>query len=102
MPRTLFDKIWDSHVVRDLDDGSSLLYVDRLFLHERTGSIALKSLEDDGRVVRNPSHVFATMDHIVDTRPGRSDRTPVPGGEAYIRTMRETARHLGRCSTECQ
>ena len=95
MPQTLFDRIWDSHVVRQLDDGSSLVYVDRLFLHERTGSVALTSLAADGRRVRNPRHVFATMDHIVDTFPGRTDRTLVPGGEAFIRTMRSAAHEAG-------
>ena len=95
MPRTLFDKIWDAHVVRELDDGSSLVHVDRLFLHERTGSIALLSLAEDGRRVRNPAQVFATMDHIVDTFPGRTDKTRVPGGETFIRTMREAANSAG-------
>ena len=95
MPETLFDKIWDAHTVRQLDDGSSLQYVDRLFLHERTGSIALTSLRDDGRDVRNPRQVFATMDHIVDTFPGRTDRTRVPGGEVFIQTMRKAAGEAG-------
>lgn len=95
MPETLFDKIWDAHTVRQLDDGSSLQYVDRLFLHERTGSIALTSLRDDGRDVQNPRQVFATMDHIVDTFPGRTDKTLVPGGEVFIRTMRKAATDAG-------
>ena len=95
MPATLFDKIWDAHTVRRLDDGSSLIYVDRLFLHERTGGVALTSLGDDGRELRRPRHVFATMDHIVDTFPGRGDRTLVPGGEEFIRTMRRAARATG-------
>lgn len=95
MAETLFDKIWDAHTVRKLDDGSSLQYVDRLFLHERTGSIALTSLRDDGRSVRNPRQVFATMDHIVDTFPGRTDKTLVPGGEVFIRTMRKAAGDAG-------
>ncbi len=92
MAKTLFDKIWDSHLVRDLDDGSSLVYVDRLFLHERTGSIALTSLRESGRQVHNPQHVFATMDHIVDTLPGRGDSTLAPGGQIFIKTMRRAAR----------
>lgn len=95
MSETLFDKIWNAHVVRDLPDGTSLVYVDRVFLHERTGSVALTSLADAGRPVRNPQHVFATMDHIVDTFPGRGDETLVPGGEAFIRTMRRTAHESG-------
>jgi 3-isopropylmalate/(R)-2-methylmalate dehydratase large subunit len=63
-----------------------------VFLHERTGSIALKSLQEANRPVRNPEHVFCVMDHIVDTRPGRTDETLVPGGKAFIETTREAAR----------
>ena len=92
MAQTLFDKIWDSHVVRRLEDNSTIVYLDRVFLHERTGSIALTSLEEVGRSVRNPAHVFATMDHILDTLPGRGDATLVPGGEAFIKTMRQAAK----------
>ena len=95
MPATIFDKIWDAHTVTELADGSSLIYVDRLFLHERTGSVALASLEDDGRTVRNPRHAFATMDHIIDTFPGRGDQTAVPGGEQFIRSMRRSANSAG-------
>ncbi len=93
--KTLFDKIWDAHIVHTLDDGSSLIYVDRLFLHERTGSVALKNMQADGRHVANPEQVFATMDHIVDTFPGRGDQTLVPGGEAFIQTMRAAATEAG-------
>ena len=95
MATTLFDKIWDTHEVRELPDRSSLVYVDRVFLHERTGGVALASLADRQRAVRNPRHVFATMDHILDTFPGRGDKTLVPGGEAFIRTMREKALETG-------
>jgi 3-isopropylmalate/(R)-2-methylmalate dehydratase large subunit len=95
MPATLFDKIWDSHTIRQLDDGSSLQYVDRIFLHERTGAVALRSLKENEREVRNTQHVFASMDHIVDTFPGRGDETLVPGGEAFIKSLRESARQTG-------
>ena len=91
MNRTLFDKIWDDHTVERHDDGSVLLYIDRLFLHERTGSIALASLNADGRTIKNPKHVFCTMDHIVDTFPGRGDETTMPGGSEFIRVTRELA-----------
>ncbi|MDJ0709212.1 MAG: 3-isopropylmalate dehydratase large subunit [Woeseiaceae bacterium] len=91
MGKTLFDKIWDAHVVKQLDDSSYLVHLDRVFIHERTGSVALTSLKERGLPVRNPKHVFATMDHIVDTLPGRTDETPMPGGEAFIRTMRVEA-----------
>lgn len=95
MAATLFDKIWDSHVVHELDDGSSLIHIDRVFVHERTGSVALTSLKDRELPVRNPKQVFATMDHIVDTLPGRGDATPMPGGEAFIKTMRAEATSAG-------
>jgi len=95
MGKTLFDKIWDSHVVRKLDDQSNLVFLDRVFLHERTGSIALTSLAERGRPVHNPKHVFATMDHILNTLPGRGDATLVPGGEAFIKTMRRAATDAG-------
>lgn len=95
MGKTLFDKIWDSHIVRDLDDESALVYLDRVFLHERTGSIALTSLAEQGRSVQNAKHVFATMDHILNTLPGRGDATLVPGGEAFIKTMRRAATEAG-------
>jgi len=95
MPATLFNKIWDSHAIRQLNDGSSLQYVDRIFLHERTGAVALLSLKENDRKIRNPRHVFASMDHIVDTFPGRGDDTLVPGGEAFIRSLRDSARETG-------
>ena len=89
MKHTLFDKIWNDHLVTQQDDGSSLLHIDRIFLHERTGSAALASLEASGRKVKNPAHVFCTMDHIVDTFPGRTDQTTMPGGTEFIKVTRD-------------
>jgi 3-isopropylmalate/(R)-2-methylmalate dehydratase large subunit len=94
-PRTLSEKIWDQHVVRDLADGVALLAIDRVFLHERTGSVALKGLAAAGRRVLDPSRVFCTMDHIVDTFPGRGDATRMPGGEAFILETRAAAGSAG-------
>ncbi|MBT8442827.1 MAG: 3-isopropylmalate dehydratase, partial [Gammaproteobacteria bacterium] len=91
MARTIIEKLWDEHSVADLGDGSHLIYIDRVFFHERTGSIALKGLEATGRKVRNPEQVFGCMDHIVDTIPGRTDRTMVPGGTAFITETRDAA-----------
>ncbi len=95
MGRSCIEKLWDAHEITDLGDGSSLLYIDRVFLHERTGSIALKSLEASGRRVRNPAQVFCTMDHIVDTFPGRTDQTLMPSGTDFITATREAARAAG-------
>lgn len=92
---TLFEKLWRQHVVAQLDEQTSLLHIDRVFLHERTGSIALASLAQDGRGVRHPELAFCTMDHIVDTSPGRGDDTPMPGGKEFIRTTRDAARRFG-------
>ena len=82
-PRTLFEKLWDSHCVARLDDGAELIAIDRIFLHERTGSVALKALAEAGRTVADPARVFCTMDHIVDTRPGRTGSLD-KGGEVFL------------------
>ena len=95
MTQTLITRLWNEHRVAALDDGADLLYIDRIFLHERTGSIALKGLEASGRAVRNPEQVFCTMDHIVDTHIGRGDDTGMPGSKAFIVTTREAARAAG-------
>ena len=95
MAQTLFEKIWRQHVVRELDGDAALVAIDRVFLHERTGSVALKSLRDAGRSVLDPARVFCTMDHIVDTLPGRGDDTLMPGGRAFIIETREAALAAG-------
>lgn len=95
MPRTLFDKLWSLHLVRELDDGAGLIAIDRIFLHERTGSVALKSLREAGRAIADPARVFCTMDHIVDTFPGRGDETRMPSGKDFILETRAVAREAG-------
>ncbi|MFT3966026.1 MAG: 3-isopropylmalate dehydratase large subunit [Sphingobium sp.] len=94
-PRTLAAALWDEHVVASLGEGSDLLSIDRLLLHERTGGVALKSLDEAGRQVLAPAQVFATMDHIVDTFHGRSDDTLMPTGKAFLTTTREGAHKHG-------
>lgn len=95
MGRTLFEKIWDRHLVAGLGDATDLILIDRILLHERTGGIALESLTQAGRAVASPEQVFATMDHIVDTLPGRTDRTIMPTGTAFIEATRNAARAAG-------
>ena len=94
-PRTLFAKIWDAHVVADLGNDNALIAIDRVFLHERTGAAALKSMMAAERAVLDPARVFAVMDHIVDTRPGRNDATLMPGGEAFITETRAACATAG-------
>ena len=67
MPRTLFDKIWESHVADQRDDGTSLLYIDRHLVHEVTSPQAFEGLRDAGRVVRRPDATLAVCDHNVPT-----------------------------------
>jgi 3-isopropylmalate/(R)-2-methylmalate dehydratase large subunit len=94
-PRTLFAKLWDAHVVADLGHDSALIAIDRVFLHERTGAAALKSMAAAGRQVFDPARVFAVMDHIVDTRPGRGDATMMLDGQAFITETRDACRAAG-------
>ena len=94
-PRTLFDKLWSAHEVVRSDDGQSLLAIDRVFLHERTGTLALQALKQAGRTIRHPERAFCVMDHIVDTKPGRPGLTRMPGGAEFITATREAARQAG-------
>lgn len=94
-PRTLCDKIWEAHHVADTAAGAALIAIDRVFLHERTGASALKSMVAAGHPIRDPARVFAVMDHIVDTRPGRGDQTLMQGGQAFITETREAALAAG-------
>ncbi len=70
-PRTLFDKIWDSHLVDVQDDGTCLLYIDRHLVHEVTSPQAFEGLRNTGRSVRRPELTLAVADHNVPT----SDRS---------------------------
>src|ERR1700744_1622263 len=72
-PRTLFDKIWDSHVVEKLPDGTCILYIDRHLLHEVTSPQAFEGLRLAGRKLRRPDLTIAVADHNI---PTVGDRTP--------------------------
>ena len=72
MGQTLFEKIWNEHVVADLGGGVSLLHVDRHYLHELCISRGFPSLHERGLAVRNPDLTFATPDHVISSAPGRT------------------------------
>lgn len=92
-PRTLFDKIWDAHRIRTLEDGRDLVFVDRHVLQETTSAQAFDSLAKAGRRVPHPELTIATQDHIVSTAPGRDEETN-PGGRELLGLMRaNTAAH---------
>ena len=67
-PRTLFDKIWESHVVAENDDGTALLYIDKHLIHEVTSWLGFERMAEDGRAVRRPDATLAVPDHAIPTR----------------------------------
>ncbi|KAG9317212.1 aconitase family-domain-containing protein [Chiua virens] len=66
-PRTLYDKIWDDHVVDTMEDGLALIYIDRHLVHEVTSPQAFEGLRTAGRSVRRPDCTLATLDHNIPT-----------------------------------
>src|SRR6202163_4699773 len=75
MAQTLFDKIWDAHLVARRADGRELIYIDRHVLHELHAPHAFKKLAQAQRPVRRPDLTFSVQDHTVSTAPGRDDTT---------------------------
>jgi 3-isopropylmalate/(R)-2-methylmalate dehydratase large subunit len=90
---TLFDKIWDRHVVTDLGDGYALLHISRHLMHDG-GSSAFKALKAKGYPVRNPELTFATFDHVISTLPGRTAETN-PALTQRLYSMRADAKAAG-------
>ncbi len=83
MARTLFDKLWDSHVVRDLGDGWALLHIDRQLMHDLGGGPTFAELAERGLKLRNPELDFAVSDHAVSSQPGRVATTFPLGGKLH-------------------
>jgi 3-isopropylmalate/(R)-2-methylmalate dehydratase large subunit len=99
MPRTLFDKIWDAHLVRPgTADTPAILYVDLHLVHEVTSPQAFAMLRERGRKVRRPERTVATMDHSTPTTPrGADGRIPVtdPEAAAQIAQLETNCRDFG-------
>jgi 3-isopropylmalate/(R)-2-methylmalate dehydratase large subunit len=93
-PRTLFDKIWDAHVVTELSSGETLLYIDRHLVHEVTSPQAFDGLRLSGRRVRRPDLTFATADHNVPTDPNRLVIQD-PLSLTQIETLQRNCREFG-------
>ena len=96
-PRTLYEKIWDTHVISAAGLPVPLLYIDRHFIHEATSPQAFAGLKAAGRKVRRPDLTFAVMDHSVPTKDRRN--TVITGNraklfEALDRNCRETGVRL--------
>src|SRR5512139_3482257 len=80
-PKTLFEKIWDSHVVASEPDCPSVLYIDLHLIHEVTSPQAFQGLRTRGLKVRRPDRTIATMDHIVPTMNQSSPLTDLLAAE---------------------
>ncbi len=97
--RTLFDKIWDLHVVERQEDGTCLLYVDRHLVHEVTSPQAFEGLRETGRKVRRPDATLAVPDHNVPTTD-RSKGIAEEQSRIQVETLQRNCREFGiRCST---
>src|SRR5256886_6373618 len=84
--KTLYQKIWDSHVVREEPGQPSIIYIDRHLIHEGTSPQAFAGLRAEGRKVRRPDLTFAVMDHSVST----TDRTlPILDNDAKLQFRSE-------------
>jgi len=94
MGKTLFEKIWDAHVVRDLPDGACLLYIDRHLVHEVTSPQAFDGLRLAGRKIRRPDLTVSTMDHNVPTTEDRFTITD-PISRAQVEALRKNCEAFG-------
>src|SRR5690349_14352847 len=92
MGQTLFDKIWSAHVVKELEDGRDLLFIDRHLLYEITSPQAFDGLEQKGRRVYRPTLAISTEDHVVSTMPGRTGAAFEQGRLMIDVARRNTAR----------
>jgi 3-isopropylmalate/(R)-2-methylmalate dehydratase large subunit len=94
MARTLFDNIWQNHVVHEQPGEPALLYIDLHLVHEVTSPQAFEGLAKTGRKVRRPDRTFATQDHNVPTTD-RSRPITDPASKTQIETMRRNCRDFG-------
>src|SRR5471030_2557202 len=93
-PRTLYDKIWDDHLVDEQPDGTFLVYIDRHLVHEVTSPQAFEGLRISGRRVRRPESTLAVADHNIpttDRRGGIAD----PESRQQVETLERNVREFG-------
>ena len=93
MPKTLFEKIWDTHLVHE-QDGNSIIYIDRHLVHEVTSPQAFEGLRMAGRKVRVPQATFAVPDHNI---PTRNQLQPIkdPVSAKQVETLRKNCKDFG-------
>ena len=90
---TLFDKIWDAHVVQNVEDGPTQLYIDRLYAHEVTSPQAFDTLRDKGIKAFRPDHVVAMPDH--NTPSDQQERIDDPVGRKQVETLAKNCAEFG-------
>lgn len=93
-PKTLFDKIWDSHLVEEKDDGTCILYIDRQIIHEITSAQAFDGLRENNRPVRVPDAHLLVADHNVPTA-GRADGIANEESRIQIELLEKNAKEFG-------
>lgn len=93
-PRTIYDKIWDAHVVDQQEDGTCLLYIDRHLVHEVTSPQAFEGLRMSGRTVRAPEKTLAVADHNVPTE-GRIRGIEDPESRLQVETLEANTKEFG-------
>jgi 3-isopropylmalate/(R)-2-methylmalate dehydratase large subunit len=93
-PTTLYDKIWNDHLVHEAEDGTCLLYIDRHLVHEVTSPQAFEGLRATGRKVHAPEKTLAVVDHNIPTT-NRSKPNPDPESIEQMRVMAENAKEFG-------
>ena len=94
-PRTLYDKIFDDHVVDRQDDGTCLLYIDRHLVHEVTSPQAFEGLRMSGRKVRHPEKTLAVVDHNVSTSPDRRNGIKNEESRIQVEALARNAKDFG-------
>ncbi|MCI4663565.1 MAG: 3-isopropylmalate dehydratase large subunit [Neomegalonema sp.] len=94
-PKTLYDKIWDSHVVDEAEDGTCLLYIDRHLVHEVTSPQAFEGLRMTGRKVRRPDGTLAVPDHNVPTTSDRQEEIKDEQSRIQVDALRDNAAEFG-------
>ena len=93
--RTLFDKIWDRHVIQNVEDGPTQLYIDRLYAHEVTSPQAFDTLREKGLKVFRPAQIFAMPDH--NTPSDQQEVIHDPVGRQQVETLQRNCTEAGIC-----